>query len=226
MKKSGKPLFVTFALLTVAALCGCGPTSTLGGINFPDPNLEEAIREAINKPTGTILQSDLDEITSLDPAFLEDLSGLQHCTHLRELHILMSELSDLSPIAGLTSLTRLTLEDCKITDISALSGLYQLEFLDLDYNQITDISPLARLNSLRYLTIVENDISEVTPLSNLYNLEYLHLYENQISDIKPLVENSGLSEGDKLTLQYNPLSDTSLNTYIPQLEARGVDVGY
>jgi len=40
------------------------------------------------------------------------------------------------------------------------------------------------------------------------------------------VSNPGLSEGDEVDLSSNPLSDTSINTYIPQLEARGVNVGY
>jgi len=221
--KSARVICTAAALVAVCvSSLSCSP----GGISFPDPNLEEAIREAINKPTGPILQADLDKLTSLDRSFVEDLSGLQHCTNLRQLSILMGEIRNLSPISGLSSLTSLTLDDCQITDISALSGLYQLEFLDLDYNQITDISPLASLTSLKYLTMDNNYISDVTPLLNLYNLEDLHLYENHISDIGPLVENSGLSEGDYLTLQYNPLSDTSINTYIPQLEARGVDVGY
>jgi len=39
-----------------------------------------------------------------------------------------------------------------------------------------------------------------------------------------LVANSGLSDGDVVHLSNNPLSDTSLNEYIPQLEERGVDV--
>jgi len=49
---------------------------------------------------------------------------------------------------------------------------------------------------------------------------------NSISDISPLVENSGLSEGDTVDLGDNPLSATSINVYIPQLEERGVDVRY
>jgi hypothetical protein len=40
------------------------------------------------------------------------------------------------------------------------------------------------------------------------------------------VENSGLSVGDKVYLGDNPLSTTSINVYIPQLEARGVTVTY
>jgi hypothetical protein len=40
------------------------------------------------------------------------------------------------------------------------------------------------------------------------------------------VENSGLSAGDTVNLSGNPLSDTSMNVYIPQLEERRVNVIY
>jgi len=58
----------------------------------------------------------------------------------------------------------------------------------------------------------------------LTNLDYLALPNNSIADISPLVANSGLSEEDTILLYANPLSDKSLNEYIPQLEARGVKV--
>ena len=193
---------LTLALLIAAVLSGCGPATQ--EVHFPDPNLEGRIRGAIDKPTGAILQSELDEITSLSVVFAKNLSGLEHCTNLSKLWIAIGDIEDLSSLAGLTSLTQLWLLDCQITDISALSGLTNLTYLAIDDNNITD----------------------VTPLSNLYNLEELHISRNYISDIEPLVDNTGLSEGDEVILQYNPLSDTSINTYIPQLEARGVDVEY
>jgi len=40
------------------------------------------------------------------------------------------------------------------------------------------------------------------------------------------VENEGLGTGDRVYLFDNPLSDDSINIYIPQLEARGVTVTY
>ena len=46
---------------------------------------------------------------------------------------------------------------------------------------------------------------------------------NQISDIEALVNNPGLADGDWVWLGNNPLSETSVNTYIPQLEARGCE---
>lgn len=62
------------------------------------------------------------------------------------------------------------------------------------------------------------------PLLNLVNLIKLNLHDNDIVDIETLVNNSGINSGDEIWLESNPLSDTSINTYIPQLEARGVTV--
>jgi hypothetical protein len=52
------------------------------------------------------------------------------------------------------------------------------------------------------------------------------LDSNQIVDISFLVANIGLAEGDKISLQNNPLSSLSLNTYITQPRNRGVTVEF
>jgi len=142
------------------------------------------------------------------------------------LHLWEILISDISPLAGLTSLTELDLFYNQISDISPLAGLTSLTRLDLGYNQISDISPLLNLTSLTHLSLHDNQISDISPLASLTSLIELHLEANNISDIKPLVDNLGLGEGDWVVLRFNPLSDTSLDTYVPQLEARGVIVDY
>jgi Leucine-rich repeat (LRR) protein len=79
---------------------------------------------------------------------------------------------------------------------------------------------------LYHISLGDNYISDLSPLAGLTNLQKLDLMFNSISDISPLVENSGLSEGDTVDLSGNPLSTTSVDVYIPQLEARGVTVVY
>jgi Leucine-rich repeat (LRR) protein len=107
-------------------------------VYFPDPDLEAAIREAINKPEGPIYVEDLEGLTELDASrrWIKDLTGLEYCT----------------------------------------------------------------------------------------NLERLDLEDNWITDIKPLVDNPGLSFFNCVDLRENPLSETSIKVYIPQLEKRGVFV--
>jgi Leucine-rich repeat (LRR) protein len=287
-------LMLIMGLLTMAGTPGLVQADGDPLVIFPDPNLEAAIREAINKPTGDIYQSDLEELTefSAEIRHIVNLTGLGHCTSLTSLDLRHNRISDISPLANLTSLVELYIADNQISDVSPLAGLTSLTVLNLvanqisdispaanltnlielnlcnnnisdisslasltnlielnlaanqirdispldnltnltvlrlDFNWISDIYPLASLTSLAELTLLENSISDISPLASITSLTSLSLGSNNISDIKPLVDNHGLREGDYVNLRFNPLSDTSLNTYIPQLQARGVIVDY
>ena len=175
--------------------------------------------------------SPLANLTSLGELYLSgsqisDISSLANLTSLRELYLSGNEISDISSLASLTSMTELNLSGNQISDISSLANLTSLTYLSLSSNQIRDISPLASLTSLGDLSLGGNQISGVSPLANLTSLTLLNLSDNRISDIEPLVDNLGLSQGDKVYLLNNPLSSSSISTYIPRLEARGVIVEY
>jgi Leucine-rich repeat (LRR) protein len=220
---------LSFAVL-LTTLFGCGP-KTGTSVTFPDPNLEAAIREAINKPEGPIYTSDLEALTTLAARFkgISDLTGLEYCVNLERNDLEGNNISNLSALAGLTNLSSLNLSGNNITNLSPLATLTNLRELSLDNNNSSDISPLAGLTKLSELGLGGNNISDLSALAGLTNLEFLTLNGNNISDISPLVANSGLSAGGAggfVDLSGNPLSTTSLNDYIPQLEAMGVDVIY
>jgi len=216
---------------------------------FPDANLEAAIREAIGKPTGNICPSDLEGLTILNARSesIADLTGLEHCTGLRHLHLGWTQISDISPLAELNNLRYLGLEGLQLSDISPLADLSYLKVLSIQQNQITDISPLANtdltelyiydnliadisplanLTKLTHLDLNSNQISDVSALAELTGLTSLHLQINQIGDIYPLVQNAGLGTGDVVHLASNPLNSDSINIYIPELQGRGVTVYY
>ena len=285
-------------------------------IDFPDKNLEAAVREAVGRPTGDIYEADVENLTSLyapgrgivgltglehaaslthlylDSNNIGDLSPLANLSSLTDLYLGWNEISDISQLGNLTSLTLLRLDSNNISDISplanlssltdsylgannignisGLANLTSLTLLRLDSNNISDLSPLANLTSLAELDLGGNEIDDVSPLgeltrltdldlhsnhigdisalvnltnltslrldsnqigdiaacANLTNLTSLRLDSNQIGDISPLVANAGLGEGDQVKLEDNPLSDTSLDTYISQLLGRGVIVCY
>ena len=156
---------------------------------------------------------------------ISDISPLAGLTGLTDLWLGSNPISDISPLAGLTNLTNLYLGDTAITDISVLSGLTNLIDLSLGFNAITDISPLGSLTNLTNLDLAYNALTDISPLMGLTNLQELDLANNAISDLSPLVANMGFGRGDKLVVDDNPLSDISINTHIPALEARGVRVG-
>jgi len=217
-------------------------------IQFADANLEAAIRRAMGLPERPVYPSDLEGLTYLHASGqnILDLSGLEHCTRLTGLYLGGNHISDVSPLSALASLTRLYLGDNRISDIAPLANLTNLTEIYLYRNQISDISPLSSLANLTRLSLGYNEISDISPLANLTNLTRLyiehnrisyiaalasltsltelHLGWNQISDIAPLVDNPGLGEGSWVDIRKNPLSADSIDTCIPQLEARGVHV--
>ena len=105
-----------------------------------------------------------------------------------------------------------------------VAELANLTTLSARNSDITDLSGIEYCTNLTELDLSNNKISDISALSSLTNLSWLNLNDNLINNIWPLVKNSGLSAGDTVDLRDNPLSSISLNVYIPQLDARGVDV--
>ena len=218
-------------------------------VDIPDSNLRTAIEKALGKASGvTITTEDMANLTVLSALFanISDLTGLEHATNLTLLTLSDNSISDISPLAGLNNLAELYLSDNSISDISPLAGLNNLIWLELHNNSISDlsplkglnnlislelsdnsisdISPLAGLNNLRILGLSGNSISDISPVAGLINLIELSLENNSISDISPLVANAGLGSGNTVSVSENPLNHASINTHIPALQSRGVEV--
>ncbi len=199
------------------------------------------------------LISDISPIASLtDLTYLNlydnpisDISPLSGLTNLTYLNFQYSNISDISPLSGLNHLTTLSLSHSAISDISPLLGLNHLETLKLADNNISDISPIASLTNLRSLILGHNPISDISPLLGLNHLETLNLNSSNISDISALADmnrleelslyNNTISDLSVLTglpqlrvlgVEGNPLSYTSINTHVPTLQARGVQVSF
>ena len=171
-------------------------------VTFPDSNFETLIRETLNIPTSNITNINLESIIEIDgeERNISDVSGIEYCTNLEILNLWSNQIVDISVLSGLTNLQELYLSNNQIIDINALSGLTNLIYINLFYNQIINISGL----------------------SGLTNLQVLNINSNQIIDIYPLIQNNGIDNNDIVYINNNPLGTTSINTYIPQLEARGV----
>ena len=198
------------------------------GLYIFDPNLRTEIEKALGKTLGSaITVEEMATLTSLTARFdkIRDLTGLEHATSLTSLNLYWNDIRDLSPLADLTNLTSLNLRYNEITDIASLSGLTNLTSLNLEDNEITDISPLADLTNLTSLNLWDNRVWDISALKDLTSLESVLLGNNLIFDLSPLVGNTGLGTGDVVDLRINrALNDTSRNTHIPALRARGVKV--
>ncbi|MCK4369330.1 MAG: leucine-rich repeat domain-containing protein [Dehalococcoidales bacterium] len=231
MLKRALLLLLVMAMMTGVFTCiSCTDTRNDNEITFPDPNLEMAVREAIGKLEGPICLEDLQELTLLSATDMGiyDLSGLEHCTNLSLLYLGNNEITDVSPLSNLNKLTTLHIVNNQVSDITPLTSLSNLTALDLSWNKITDISSLssASLPNLSSLGLngspESNQISDISSLATLTNLRTVMLWNNQISDVSPLLELPELET--VFILQGNPLDNDSLNIYIPELEARAVQV--
>ena len=178
-------------------------------IEWVDSEFERKIREELNKPSGDIWCSEVNNIGQLHFLEIEDnigqsipIASLDDIVHFSSLYGLMldeSLISDLSPLAKLTQLQYLIFSVTNthikgsglISDLSPLSELSQLTQLDLRGNQVIDLTPLAGLTQLEYLELSDNQITDLTPLSELTQLKSLFLWGNHIKDISPL---SGMTQ--------------------------------
>jgi hypothetical protein len=190
-------------------------------ISFPDPNLEQAVRDQLGLPSnGFIALSDVQSMDSLraEYYYIQDLEGLQHATSLRWLLVHgdsegggVSD-SGIDALAGLTHLEYLSLYGNMLVDLTNLSGLTALEHLDLGSNDIVDLSPLSSLTALDFLDVRFNSISELSALSTLTDLDTLRLDYNELTSLQgvdALPSLQSLSFGSNTISELSPLSSLS-----------------
>lgn len=177
----------TFAL-TLSLLLGLTTWGFAQVVDIPDPNLREALREALNLTPGEpITREAMLDLTGLRVAGLDvaNLDGLEVAINLEWLHIGRNPISDITIVGTLTNLVTLRAHYCNIADVSPLANLVKLKTLSLHGNRISDVSPLANLTSLRSLRIDGNRIVDHSPLDILSLEEFIHDLETPC-DMAPL----------------------------------------
>ncbi|MFL0198659.1 leucine-rich repeat domain-containing protein [Clostridium sp. WILCCON 0269] len=108
-------------------------------VTFKDPNLEHVIRIAINKSTGTIYKSDVENINDLDVSGcnIKDISGIENLANLQTLNLASNNITDISALSNLTNLQNLNLAyNTSIMNVIALSNLINLQNLNLEHDNI------------------------------------------------------------------------------------------
>jgi|LSQX01.3.fsa_nt_gb Leucine-rich repeat (LRR) protein len=153
-------LLLCLGLLLAGCAIGDRPGSTGKAVEFADPNLEEALRAALEKPAGELTVEDLSGLEELNAPVrdIADLGGLEHAVNLRYLNLYRNRITDLSPLSGLAGLEVLILSDNDITDISPLGELAKLRELNLAENRIRDLAMVQweKLASLEKLDLRYN----------------------------------------------------------------------
>ncbi|MBU3101783.1 leucine-rich repeat domain-containing protein [Clostridium sp. DSM 17811] len=205
-------------------------------VTFPDENLEQVVRDSINKPTGDIFKSDVINITTLTDYnnSIANLSGIEKLSNLENIEFYPVKISDIAPLSGLTRLKSISLSRSEsfgeqtITDISPLKGLTNLTYLWLGGNYVTDITALQGLTKLETVGLGRNYASEqqmiqdFSPLKGLTNLTELELSGNNFTDTSIIKEFKNLkyldlSRGDSPTNKI--ITDFSFLSVLTNLES-------
>ena len=202
-------------------------------VSIPDANLAAAVREILGLAPGDTLTSHtmLEFVMpDLRARHITDLTGLEHAVSLPNLDLSGNSVSDVSALGGLTNLISLFLSGNSVSDVSALGGLTKLVYLSLRGNSVSDVSALAGLTQLTWLDLRDNSISDVSALGDLTKLAYLNLRGNSVSDVSPLLELNLMGrpwlDSTGLELWDNPLSYASINTHIPAMQAKGIEIAF
>ncbi|WP_080833646.1 leucine-rich repeat protein [Cohnella massiliensis] len=193
-------------------------------IQFTDPVLEKAVRDALYRSAGTIseenklhwkwgtnepvTQSDLLNLSMLKMDkrvnLVKDLNGLEYATNLELLQINNSEVSNVGPLGQLPSLEILDLGHNRIEDISQLTNLPSLKEINLSFNNISDPSPLSKLPKLVTYNLEYNNIRDARLLTGFKKMTKLSIVNNKLTDIEPL---SQLTQLTSLDLRGNQITD-------------------
>lgn len=188
-------------------------------VNFPDPNLEAAIRDAIGKPTGPIDDTDLVGVgfNVFDGGYSEitDLTGLDFATDLDYIGLYSNNITDLTPIQNMPNLQFLDIGQNNVSDISPLSTLPLLQQFFAYGNFITDFSPLIGLSILSLVDLTQNPIATLTPAASMPALMGLYVSGSAINDLGPL---SGLMDLISLSVTNSNVSSLAPLSGLPELQ--------
>ncbi len=214
----GALLLVLFLVMGIFPVIFPVSTAAQEIVHFSDPQLEKAVRQALDRPTGLLAPADLAPLRSLEAGRqnIKSLSGLEHALNLESLNLYQNKIENIAPLQGLIKLKALNLGNNQINDITPLQQLKALEELDLSHNRIKAIDTITNMTDLRFLHLEGNEIKALAPLAPLKALESLYLSNSPgDKDLTPLAR---LARLQKLELSGGGIEDISFLSGLKQLQ--------
>src|SRR6185503_2494240 len=191
-------------VLTLLFLASFATTTLAQEVQIPDPGLNAAIREALEKPNGPLTEQDLLSLINLDAGFrdVSSVEGLEAARNLTALELLNNRVSSFTLPSGLTNLTFLDLSGNPLTNCSLSSGLTHLDTLFIESTSLTSLTLPAGLTALTQLDLVGNRLTSFALPGDMTNLVALQLAFNQLTN---LTLPAGLTRLASLDLDFNRL---------------------
>lgn len=222
-------LFQAVAIVVLIALTQ--PLHAQQTVNIPDPGLDAAIRDAVQKPTGPLTDLDLLGLTQLSAGHrnIHSVAGLEAARNLAILDLDNNALTNFSLADVLTNLTILDLFGNGLTEFELTNPPPKLNILDVSINSLERCVLPAGLTNLYTLFLADNALTNLTLPPGLTNLTQLDLLDNQMTE---LIVPPDLTNLTTLFLGGNPLNTlvlseplaTNLAATVTGLQSTGVSV--
>jgi formylglycine-generating enzyme required for sulfatase activity len=153
-------------------------------ISIPDPGLNAAIREMLQKPIEPLTQQDMLALTNLSARSrnVSSIEGLDAARNLVSLDLGRNALTNFVLPTQLTNLTLLDLGFNAITQCSFPDTVTNLQSLILADNRLSELALTVGLNGLTNLNLEENQITSLSVPSNLTGLVFLDIGFNSLAD--------------------------------------------
>jgi serine/threonine protein kinase/Leucine-rich repeat (LRR) protein len=167
-------------------------------------------------PPKAQVQAVANRLRELNPGYDGTLAPVIADDQVRELTMLVDNVSDLSPLRALAHLRVLNCQVVNpgprtLADLWSLNGM-ALTTLSIPGTAVSDLSPLKGM-PLETLSFPGNKVSDLSPLRGM-PLNYLHIEGAPVSDLSPLkgMPLSYLNCQDTLVADLSPLRGMQLNT--------------
>jgi hypothetical protein len=198
------------SLLVISLVASCFITRmTAQEVSIPDPGLDAAIREALNKPVGPVTAQDMLGLTTLDARrrSISNLQGLETARNLFQLFLDSNSLTNLDLPNTLTNLVFASLFGNQLTNLTVPANLHRLGGLDLALNHLASLNLPAGLNNLGTLVARDNQLTNLTLQADMTNLTFVDVGGNQLPS---LTLPAGLKRLNNLDLSNNKLTSFTL----------------
>lgn len=158
------------------------PKKEIKAVHFADVNLEEIIREELEKLSGEISEEEVLTIVEIKAGNrgIKKLDGIEKLKNLEYLDLWKAEIVDISLLANLKKLSYLRLSKTLVRDLNPLSELKDIEELYLQEIPAVNISPVADLRKLKMLYLEKSKFDSLEPLLLLPELKELYLWGAEI----------------------------------------------
>lgn len=162
-------------------------------VEFPDPLLEEAVRQELGKSDGeAIYKKDLTRVAELlicGDVIFDDYESHRIYNNVYwiggEVITAQGTIKDISILRDMPNLQVLVLDNQGVTDLSPLEKL-DLKKVSLCGNPLNDISPLQNSASLTELYLEGTQVSDLSALADKKMLKTLHIAFTDVSSLEPL----------------------------------------